>query len=82
MKSIYEKYKVSERKACLVLGFNRRTIRYQHVNKDDEDEITAKIIELATQYGRYEYRGITAMLKTLGYDVNHKRVERIGNITV
>lgn len=45
--------------------------------KDDEDEVTAKIIELATQYGRYGYRRITAMLRTLGYDVNHKRVERI-----
>jgi len=45
--------------------------------KDDEDEVTAKIIELATQYGRYGYRRITAMLKTLGYDINHKRVERI-----
>ena len=45
--------------------------------KDDEDEVTAKIIELATQYGRYGYRRITAMLKTFGYDINHKRVERI-----
>lgn len=48
--------------------------------KDDEDEVTAKIIELATQYGKYGYRRITAMLQTLGYDINHKRVERIGNI--
>ena len=45
--------------------------------KDDEDEVTAKMIELATQYGRYGYRRITAMLKTLGHDINHKRVERI-----
>ena len=45
--------------------------------KDDEDDVTAKIIELATQYGRYGYRRITVMLKTLGYDINHKRVERI-----
>lgn len=60
-----------------MLGFNRRTVRYQHLVRDDEDEITAKVIELATAYGRYGYRRITAMLKTLGYDVNHKRVERI-----
>lgn len=45
--------------------------------KDDEDEITDKIIGLATQYGRYGYRRITAMLKTLGYDINHNRIERI-----
>ena len=77
IESVCKTYEVSERKACLVLGFNRRTIRYQHVMKDDEDEVTVKIIELAIQYGRYGYRRITAMLKTLGYDVNHKRVERI-----
>jgi len=32
---------------------------------------------LATQYGRYGYRRITAMLKQEGWKVNHKRVERI-----
>ena len=39
--------------------------------------MVARIIELATQYGRYGYRGITAMLKQGGWLVNHKRVERI-----
>ncbi len=37
----------------------------------------ARIIELATRYGRYGYRRITAMLKNEGWQVNHKRVERI-----
>jgi|TARA_B100001971_G_C18195290_1_gene541082 transposase InsO family protein len=32
---------------------------------------------LATQYGRYGYRRITALLKQEGWKVNHKRVERI-----
>jgi hypothetical protein len=63
---VCKSYEVSERNACLVLGFNRRTVRYQHLNRDVEDEITSKIIELATQYGRYGYRRITAMLYTLG----------------
>ena len=36
-----------------------------------------RIIELATQYGRYGYRRITAMLRQEGWQVNHKRVERI-----
>jgi len=46
------------------------------VKRDDEDELTARIIELATNYGRYGYRRITAMLRG-EYNVNHKRVERI-----
>ena len=37
----------------------------------------ARIIELATEYGRYGYRRITEMLKREGWRVNHKRVERI-----
>jgi transposase InsO family protein len=36
-----------------------------------------RIIELATQYGRYGYRRIAAMLRQEGWLVNHKRVERI-----
>jgi transposase InsO family protein len=36
-----------------------------------------RVIELATQYGRYGYRRITALLRREGFKVNHKRVERI-----
>jgi transposase InsO family protein len=39
--------------------------------------LVAHIIKLATQYGRYGYRRITAMLRQEGWRVNHKRVERI-----
>ena len=35
------------------------------------------MITLATQYGRYGYRRITALLRAEGWRVNHKRVERI-----
>ncbi len=39
--------------------------------------MTAAIVELASQYGRYGYRRITALLRHDGWTVNHKRVERI-----
>ena len=39
--------------------------------------MTERIIELATRFGRYGYRRITALLKAEGWRVNHKRVERI-----
>jgi len=35
------------------------------------------MVELATQYGRYGYRRITAMLRREGWLVNHKRVQRL-----
>jgi putative transposase len=44
---------------------------------EDEVALTADIIEFARQYGRYGYRRITALLRTAGWMVNKKRVERI-----
>jgi len=45
--------------------------------RDDEEALRAAIVELATRYGRYGYRRITALLRRDGWRVNHKRVERI-----
>ena len=39
--------------------------------------MTEEIVELASRYGRYGYRRVTALLRMEGWDVNHKRVERI-----
>jgi putative transposase len=44
---------------------------------DDEAVLVERIIALATKYGRYGYRRITALLRAEGWRVNHKRVERI-----
>ena len=44
---------------------------------DDEERLTAAIIELATMYVRYGYRRITALLRLAGWAVNKNRVERI-----
>jgi transposase InsO family protein len=35
------------------------------------------MVELTTQYGRYGYRRITALLRQEGFMVNHKRIERL-----
>ena len=43
----------------------------------EEERLINRIVELATRYGRYGYRRITALLKREGWQVNHKRVERI-----
>ncbi len=68
---------VSERRACTVLGQARATQRCRDGPNDEEERLGARIIELATQYGRYGYRRITALLRREGWKVNHKRVERI-----
>ena len=53
---------VSERRACRVLGQVRRTQRYTPRMADDEAVLTANIVSLASEYGRYGYRRITALL--------------------
>jgi putative transposase len=68
---------VSERRACRVLGQHSSTQRKVPQTPDDEAALTADIIELARQYGRYGYRRITKMLRTAGWSVNKKRVERL-----
>jgi len=55
----------------------RSTQRRTLVVRDDEDALTQAILNLATEYGRYGYRRITALLKTQGWHVNAKRVQRI-----
>ena len=45
--------------------------------RDGEALLTERMIELATKYGRYGYRRITALLQIESFQVNHKRVERI-----
>ena len=39
--------------------------------------LAERMIQLATRYGRYGYRRITALLRREGWQVNHKRVQRI-----
>ena len=69
--------RVSERRACRVIGHARSTHRYQALGPADEPRLVARMIELATRYGRYGYRRITGLLRGEGWAVNHKRVERL-----
>jgi putative transposase len=68
---------VSERRVCAALGQHRSTQRKAPRGHDDEEALTADIVEFARQYGRYGYRKITALLRDAGWLVNDKRVERI-----
>ena len=72
-----ERYPVSERRACRVLGQSRTSQRYSPIIVEEAGPLTAAIIRLAGQYGRYGYRRVTALLRAEGWHVNHKRVERI-----
>jgi transposase InsO family protein len=72
-----EVFQVSERRVCRALEQPRSTQRYHGKGAEDEEMLTERIVILASQYGRYGYRRITAMLQLEGWQVNHKRVEHI-----
>jgi transposase InsO family protein len=72
-----EELKVSERRACRVIGQPRSTQRYEKRVADDEIYIRGRIIALASEYGRYGYRRVTALLRNEGLHINPKRVQRI-----
>ena len=59
------------------MGISRSSFRYQSGPKGDEEELRLTMIKLAKQYGRYGYRKIAALLRMEGWEVNHKKVERL-----
>ena len=62
---------------CEVLGLHRSVLRYPVKTGCDEEVLRKAIVRLATQYGRYGYRRVHALLKIEGFELNHKRVERL-----
>ena len=68
---------VSERRTCRVLGQHRSTQRHPPRDDTDEQRLTADIVALAKDYGRYGYRRIHALLGHAGWQVSLSVVERI-----
>ena len=67
----------SERRVCRVLGQPRSTQRRRKRIRGDETALRTDVVRLASRFGRYGYRRVTELLRTEGWQVNHKRVERI-----
>ena len=77
MERAWEQHGLSERYACRLLGPWRGTQRYEPNPRLDEEELTRAVIALATKYGRYGYRRITALLRGVGWEVGKDRVQQI-----
>ncbi len=74
---VQDVFPISERRVCRVMGIPRSSQRDRPREVDGKAPLTQRMVELATQYGRYGYRRITALRRREGWRVNHKRVERI-----
>ena len=68
---------MSQRRACKTLGQPRSTQRYQASEKEDEQRLVGRILELVGEFPRYGYRMITRLLRQEGWQVNFKRIYRI-----
>lgn len=69
---------LSERRACAALGVNRSSFRYEAKAEDPVNQaIREEMIRLAQRHRRSGMPRMLLFLERKGYDVNHKRVERL-----
>ena len=66
----------SQRRACGLVGLHPKTYRYASKRPGDE-ELRAKLRELASQRRRFGYRRLGLMLERQGIKLNHKKLYRL-----
>jgi putative transposase len=69
-------YRISKRRACRVLEFQRSSCYYRSV-ADEQAALKIRIRDLAQARVSYGYRRIHVLIQREGWKVNHKRVYRI-----
>ena len=75
---LQERFGVSERRACRVLGQHRSAQRQEPKKaKEGEERLVARMLELVRQRPRFGYRRICVLLRREGWRVNRKRVYRL-----
>ena len=76
VRNLQERYRISERRGCAVLQFDRSSHRYRS-NRDDQAYLRSRIREIAAARIRFGHRRIYIVLRREGIVVNHKRVRRL-----
>ena len=69
------KYAASERRVCGLMGMAASSYRYRTTRCDEE--LRARLVELAREKPRFGYRRLHVLLLRTGEAVNHKRVHRV-----
>jgi len=72
---LVETHKLSERRACRLVGQSRSVKRYCSIKNDEI--LAEKLQKIAYEKRRYGYRRIHMVLKREGIQINHKKVYRI-----
>ena len=66
---VQDRYRVTERRSCAVLRFDRKTHRYRSI-RSDQAPLRNRIKEIAATRVRYGYRRIHVLLRREGWAVN------------
>jgi putative transposase len=75
---LLDRFSVSERRACRAIDQPRSTQRRPApVPGIEEENLRARLRDLARAHPRYGYRRMTTILRREGYCVNHKRIQRL-----
>jgi len=74
---VQERYGLSERRACRLVGIARSTLRYCPRPRTGEACVRQRLRELAAARPRFGYRRLHVLLRREGVIVNHKRIERL-----
>jgi len=72
-----ERFAVSERRACRLLGIDRRSFRYRSRRGPENEKLRGRLRELAEVRRRFGYKRLYILLRREGWLVNLKRVYRI-----
>jgi putative transposase len=67
---------MSERRACAVVGADRKSVRYRSCRADDGD-LRSQLRELAQQRRRFGYRRLHILLRRDGISINRKKTQRL-----
>jgi putative transposase len=74
---LVKRRRVSERRACRVVGQHRSSQRYAKLVPEYELRLVARMNELAAAHPRWGYRRVWSVLRSEGWRVNRKRIERL-----
>lgn len=77
VQTLVREHQMSQRHACEVVDVARSTARYQPQGRSDEAETVGVVRDFAYRFPQHGYRHVTALMQREGYEINHKRVERI-----
>lgn len=74
---IIERFGLSCRRGCQLIGLSRTSFTYRPVPHPDEDVIRERLKELAQTRRRFGCPRLHVMLRREGFMINHKRTERL-----